>query len=53
MSDILEGRNPITEALKADRDIDKILFSGVDGSVKKILGMAKDKGIPTFKADRK
>lgn len=53
MSDILEGRNPITEALKADRDIDKILFSGVDGSVKKILGMAKDKGIPTVKADRK
>ncbi len=53
MSDILEGRNPITEALKADRDIDKILFSGVDGSIKKILGMAKDKGIPTVKADRK
>ncbi|MBO7208306.1 MAG: 23S rRNA (guanosine(2251)-2'-O)-methyltransferase RlmB [Clostridia bacterium] len=53
MSDILEGRNPITEALKADRDIDKILFSGVDGSIKKILGMAKDKGILTVKADRK
>ncbi len=53
MSDILEGRNPVTEALKADRDIDKILFSGVDGSIKKILGMAKDKGIPTVKADRK
>ncbi len=53
MSDLLEGRNPITEALKADREIDKILYSGVDGSVKKILGMAKDKGIPTVKADRK
>lgn len=53
MSDILEGRNPITEALKADRDIDKILYSGIDGSIKKILGIAKDKGIPTVKADRK
>ena len=53
MSDLLEGRNPITESLKADREIDKILYSGVDGSVKKILGMAKDKGIPTVKADRK
>lgn len=53
MSDYLEGRNPVTEALKADRDIDKILYSGTDGSIKKILGIAKDKGIPTILTDRK
>ena len=41
MSDIIEGRNPVTEALKADREIEKILYSGVDGSIKKILGMAR------------
>lgn len=48
MSDIIEGRNPIIEALKADREIEKILIAkGAEGgSVKKIIAMAKDKGIP-------
>lgn len=53
MSDIIEGRNPVTEALKADREIEKILYSGVDGSIKKILGMARSKGITAVKTDRR
>jgi len=48
MSDIIEGRNPVIEALKADREIEKILIAkGADnGSAKKIIAMSKDKGIP-------
>ncbi len=53
MSDYIEGRNPVTEAIKSGREIEKILYSGVDGSIKKILGMAKDKKIPTIKTDRR
>ncbi|MCT4606237.1 MAG: 23S rRNA (guanosine(2251)-2'-O)-methyltransferase RlmB [Marinisporobacter sp.] len=45
--DKIEGRNPVIEALRADREIDKIMITkGAEGSVKKIIGMAKDKGIP-------
>ncbi|TCO75034.1 23S rRNA (guanosine2251-2'-O)-methyltransferase [Marinisporobacter balticus] len=45
-SDKIEGRNPVMEALRADREIDKIMITkGAEGSVKKIIGMAKDKGI--------
>ncbi|NLK73017.1 MAG: 23S rRNA (guanosine(2251)-2'-O)-methyltransferase RlmB [Clostridiales bacterium] len=48
MSDIIEGRNPVIEALKADREIEKVLIAkGADsGSVKKIIAMTKEKGIP-------
>ncbi|QXM07292.1 23S rRNA (guanosine(2251)-2'-O)-methyltransferase RlmB [Crassaminicella indica] len=46
-SDKIEGRNPVIEALRADRAIDKIMIAnGAEGSVKKIIGMAKDKNIP-------
>ncbi len=53
MSDFIEGRNPVTEALKAGREIEKILYSGVDGSIKKILGIARDRGIPVVKTDKR
>lgn len=43
--DRIEGRNPVLEALKAGREIDKLLVSGSEGSIKKIMGMAKDRGI--------
>ncbi|QEK11149.1 23S rRNA (guanosine(2251)-2'-O)-methyltransferase RlmB [Crassaminicella thermophila] len=44
--DKIEGRNPVIEALRANREIDKIMIAkGAEGSVKKIIGMAKDKGI--------
>ncbi|EGT2202468.1 23S rRNA (guanosine(2251)-2'-O)-methyltransferase RlmB [Clostridioides difficile] len=43
----IEGRNPVIEAIKSDREIDKILIanSAKEGSIKKIIGMAKDKNI--------
>lgn len=43
----LEGRNAVLEALKSDRDIDKILVQqgSMEGSIKKIIGEAKEKGI--------
>lgn len=54
MSDIIEGRNPVLEALKAGRDINKILVaSGAsEGSIKQILAMAKDKKVIVQKVER-
>lgn len=47
MSDILEGRNPVMEAIKSGRTINKILVAkgSTEGSIKKIVSMAKDSGI--------
>lgn len=46
-ANILFGRNPIIEVLKSGRDIEKILIQKgqVEGSIKKIIGDAKAKGI--------
>lgn len=54
MSDIIEGRNPVLEALKAGREINKILVaSGAsEGSIKQILAMAKDKKVIVQKVER-
>ncbi|WP_455542189.1 23S rRNA (guanosine(2251)-2'-O)-methyltransferase RlmB [Intestinibacter sp.] len=43
----IEGRNPIIEALKSDRAIDKLMISNTskEGSINKIIGMAKEKNI--------
>lgn len=51
---IIEGRNPVIEALKSGRDIDKIMVNKAakEGSIKKILGMAKDMGIVIQQVDR-
>ena len=43
--DKIEGRNPVTEAIKAGREIDKLLVSAKEGSIKKIVAMAKERGI--------
>ncbi len=48
----IEGRNPVIEAIKSDREIDKIMIAGKEGSIKKILGMAKYKGIIVQNVDR-
>ena len=43
---ILAGRNPVMEALKSAREIDRVLIAdGAEGSVRKIAGMAADRGI--------
>ncbi len=43
--DKIEGRNPVTEAIKSGREIDKILVSAKEGSIKKIVAMAKERRI--------
>ena len=42
--DIIWGRNPVTEALKADTEIDTVYISGEGGSLGKLRSMAKQKG---------
>ena len=49
---IIVGRNPVTEALKSGREIDKLLVSSTEGSMIKILAMAKENGIPVMKAEK-
>lgn len=49
---LLIGRNPVTEALKAGREVEKIMVSQREGSIIKILGLAKDKGIPVMYVER-
>ena len=50
--DLIIGRNPVTEALKAGREIDRILVSSEEGSMKVLIAKAKEKGIPVMKAER-
>ncbi|MBC7766051.1 MAG: 23S rRNA (guanosine(2251)-2'-O)-methyltransferase RlmB [Hyphomonadaceae bacterium] len=54
LEDRLEGRNPIIEALTAGRTFDKILVAKGDreGSILRILAMAKEKGIMIQEVDR-
>ena len=50
---LLIGRNPVLEALKNDRPIDKIIVAkGSEGSIVKIIGMAKEKRIPVIYGDK-
>lgn len=51
---VIEGRNPVIEALKNNREIDKILINKAskEGSIKKIIGMAKDNNIIIQQVDR-
>lgn len=51
-SNIIVGRNPVTEALKSGREIDKLLVSATEGSMIKILAQAKEKGIPVMKVEK-
>lgn len=49
------GRNPVIEVLKSGGDIDKIyMLKGADeGSIKKILSMAKDAGVVVTRVDER
>lgn len=51
----IEGRNPVLEALKSGRTIDKIYLAKGDrqGSVAKIAAMARSRRIPVVEVDRK
>ena len=47
MADMITGRNAVLEALKSDRELEKLIVAkGAEGSIRKITGMAKDKKIP-------
>ena len=53
MADMITGRNAVMEALKNQREIEKLLVGkGAEGSIKKIIGMAKDKKIPIHYSDK-
>jgi len=51
---MIEGRNAALEALKADRTIDKFFVQtgNSEGSIRKIIGEAKDKGIVIQEVDK-
>ena len=49
---LIVGRNPVTEALKSGREIDKLVVCSTEGSMIKILAMAKEKGIPVMKVEK-
>ncbi|RKD26427.1 23S rRNA (guanosine2251-2'-O)-methyltransferase [Caminicella sporogenes DSM 14501] len=53
-ANIIEGRNPVIEALKSGREIEKILISkgNKEGSIKKILAVAKENRIPIQYVDK-
>ncbi|AEV70414.1 23S rRNA (guanosine(2251)-2'-O)-methyltransferase RlmB [Acetivibrio clariflavus] len=53
-TDMLEGRNSVLEAIRADRTINKILISKGDkeGSIKQIIALAREKGIVVQETDR-
>lgn len=55
MADQIEGRNPILEALRAGREIDKLLVAKGEkqGSVREIIGMAREKRIVIQEVDRR
>ncbi len=54
-SDIIAGRNPVTEALRSGRSIDSILIAKgeLNGSVKVIAAKARAMKIPIKEVDRK
>ncbi len=51
---LLSGRNPIREAIKSGRDIEKLLVARGDlsGTAKEIIAMARDRHIPIQTVDR-
>lgn len=50
----LEGRNAVLEVLKSGRDIEKIMIQkgNVEGTIRRIAGMAKERGIVVQEAAR-
>ncbi|MCB6994088.1 23S rRNA (guanosine(2251)-2'-O)-methyltransferase RlmB [bacterium 210820-DFI.6.37] len=53
MADTIIGRNAVMEALKSEREIEKLIVAkGAEGSIRKIIGMARDKKIPVHYSDK-
>lgn len=53
MSELLYGRNPVLEALKSKRPINKLLVIQPEGSLIPIVKLAEKAGIPIQKTNRK
>lgn len=54
MQDVICGKNPVKEALRAGRKIQKIFigkYKGADKTIEKIISLAKEKGVPYHWAD--
>ena len=53
-NEIIEGRNAVIEALRAERTIDKIFINkgDVDATLGHIASKARDKGIVVVECDR-
>ncbi|MGI6492739.1 MAG: 23S rRNA (guanosine(2251)-2'-O)-methyltransferase RlmB [Pelotomaculum sp.] len=54
LDDIIAGRNPVLEALRAQRPINKIMIAegALSGPLLQIYGAAKEKNIPVQKVER-
>lgn len=52
---LLVGRNPIREALRAGRPIDKLLVAQQEagGSLRELLALAKERGVPVQTVDKR
>ncbi|APF27888.1 RNA 2'-O ribose methyltransferase substrate binding family protein [Clostridium sporogenes] len=53
--DMIEGRNAVIEALKSNKTIEKVMVAkgDLEGSIKIIISLAKEKGIVINEVDRK
>ena len=51
----VEGRNAVLEVFKSGRDIDKIIVAkgNTDGTIRRIIAMAAEKGVVVQQWDRK
>lgn len=44
--EVVAGRNPVTEVLSGERDVERVFIAdGAEGSVSKIVALAKEKGV--------
>lgn len=53
--DLVEGRNAVIELLKSDRTVEQIFIASgkIEGSIKKIIALAKEKDVVLKEVDRK
>lgn len=52
-TELIIGRNPVTEALKSGRTIEKLLImKGSEKNLSNLVAMAKDRGIPVYYNDK-